>query len=160
MTLEPGDAADDAIWLRSIAWQGGGFETEELEKVSPGVYRTTEPVPVYGNWKSAIRLHRGRTLQSLALYLPEDRAIPVEGVAATASFERPFADEGAVLRREAKDVDGWIWTLSSGRRRPGHVHPDGGLGGGTAPTRCSCTGPRAVETESAAPSPPAVLAGT
>jgi hypothetical protein len=111
--LVPPDAADGATWLRTVAWQGGGFETDALERVSPGVYRTTVPVPVYGSWKSSIRLHTGLSLTSLPLYLPEDPAIPAEGLAAPPHFERAFADEAVVLRREAKDVAGWIWTAAS-----------------------------------------------
>lgn len=113
VTLTPADAADDATWIRTVAWQGGGFATDALERVGPGVYRTTEPVPVHGTWKSAIRLHTGLTLTSLPLYLPEDRAIPAAGLPASPRFERAFADEGAVLRREAKDVDGALWFASS-----------------------------------------------
>ena len=60
----PKDAANDADWLRTIAWQGndGPLVTDELQRISEGVYRTTAPLPVDGTWKTAIRLHRGTVL--------------------------------------------------------------------------------------------------
>ena len=78
----PADGADDAEWLTATAWQGGGLVVDRLERVAPGVYRTTEPIPVNGDWKTMIRLHRGNALTALPVYLPEDPAIPVEGVPA------------------------------------------------------------------------------
>ncbi len=50
--------------------------------VSRGVYRTTEPIPLYGNWKSTLRLYKGTAVQRLAVYMPADEAIPVEGIPA------------------------------------------------------------------------------
>lgn len=93
---------------------GRRFATHELERIGPGVYRTTVPVPVHGTWKASIRLHTGLSLTSLPLYLPDDPAIPAAGLAAPARFERAFADEWIVLRREAKDVDGAVWIAASG----------------------------------------------
>ena len=52
VTLTPRDAADDAEWLTVTAWQGGGLVVDRLERVGPGGYRTTEPIPVHGNWKA------------------------------------------------------------------------------------------------------------
>jgi hypothetical protein len=40
------DGAEDAYWLAAIAWQGGGLVVDGLQQVSPGVYRTTEPLPI------------------------------------------------------------------------------------------------------------------
>ena len=59
VTLDPADAAEDAEWFNATSWQGGGSIVADLEQVSPGVYRTTEPIPVYGNWKATLRLHKG-----------------------------------------------------------------------------------------------------
>ena len=104
LRLDPPDAADDAEWIHAIAWQGGGLISEPLERVGEGVYETRTPLPVNGDWKSVLRLQVGDRLLGLPIYLPEDPAIPVDGIAAPASFERDFVGEKALLQREAKDV--------------------------------------------------------
>ncbi|MDQ3722547.1 MAG: hypothetical protein M3376_05650 [Actinomycetota bacterium] len=103
VTLTPRDAADGANWFTVTSWQGRGrLITDRLERVAQGVYRTTQPVPVHGTWKTMVRLHKGRSLTALPIYAPVDRAIPAEGVAAPARFERPFSSDRELLQREAK----------------------------------------------------------
>ena len=99
--LDPPDAADDAEWLTVTAWQGGEeLHVDRLDEVAPGVYRTTEPVPVDGTWKALLRLHEGNRLLALPIFLPTDEAIPVGEVPATARFTRGFEDEHLLLQRE------------------------------------------------------------
>jgi hypothetical protein len=98
--LTPRDAAEDARWFDVTAWQGGGLVVDPLERVAPGTYRTTEPIPVGGNWKTMIRLHKGNSLIAAPIYLPLDAAIPAAEVPAKASFSRPFVDETQILQRE------------------------------------------------------------
>ena len=108
--LDPPDVADGASWVREIAWQGGGLIGAPLEKVSEGVYRTTEPLPAHGDWKSAIRIQNGHTLLGMPIYAPADPAIPKPGVAAPAQFTRPLENDRKLLQRERKDdVPGWLW---------------------------------------------------
>jgi hypothetical protein len=101
--LTPRDAADDARWLTVTAWQGGGFVLDRLERVGPGVYRTTKPIPVHGEWKALLRLHRRDSLQGIPIYLPRDPAIPAAEVPAERSFVRTFVPDKRLLQREAKD---------------------------------------------------------
>ena len=70
---------DDAYWLQAIAWQGGGLVVDQLERVSPGVYETTEPIPVHGTWKTLIRLQRDNYVAGLPIYLPERHGDPGAG---------------------------------------------------------------------------------
>jgi hypothetical protein len=100
--LDPPDAAADAEWFDVTAWQGGGLVVAPLERIAPGVYRSTEPIPVHGNWKAMIRLHDGSSLTALPIYLPRDEAIPVGEVPASAQFTRVFSDEHQLLQRESK----------------------------------------------------------
>ena len=100
--LDPPDAAADAEWFDVTAWQGGGLVVAPLERTGPGVYRTTEPIPVNGNWKAMIRLHDEGSLTALPIYLPRDDAIPVGEVPARAEFTRAFSDEHQLLQRESK----------------------------------------------------------
>jgi hypothetical protein len=100
--LDPPDAAADAQWFDVTAWQGGGLVVEPLQRVSPGVYRTTDPIPVHGNWKTMVRLHEGNSLTALPIYLPGDEAIPVGETPAPSHFTRSFGDEHQLLQREQK----------------------------------------------------------
>jgi hypothetical protein len=100
--MTPPDAAADAAWFDVTAWQGGGLVVNPLERVGDGVYRTTEPIPVHGNWKAMIRFHEGNSLTALPIYLPRDTAIPVGEVPASAQFTRSFDSEHKLLQREQK----------------------------------------------------------
>ncbi|MDQ2630917.1 MAG: hypothetical protein M3Y75_08080 [Actinomycetota bacterium] len=100
--LDPPDAAADAEWFDVTAWQGGGLVVAPLERLGPGVYRSTEPIPVHGNWKAMIRLHDESSLTALPIFLPRDEAIPVGEVPAPARFTRGFSDEHQLLQRESK----------------------------------------------------------
>jgi hypothetical protein len=109
VTLSPRNAADHAKWLTATAWQGRGrLVVDRLQRVSEGVYRTTQPVPVHGSWKTMIRLHTGNSITGLPIYAPEDLAIPVAGVAAPRRFERRFHSDHQLLQREAKTQEAAI----------------------------------------------------
>jgi hypothetical protein len=103
--VRPIDAAEDAEWFDVTAWQGGGLVVDRLQRTGPGRYRTTMPIPVHGNWKTMVRLHRGNSLVALPLFLPRDAAIPVGEVPAPASFTRDFRDEHKLLQREQTGGD-------------------------------------------------------
>jgi len=112
--IEPADAADDASWVQMTSWQGGGRTIDRLERTGPGTYESTRPVPVYGDWKTILRLHEGNALLGVPVYLPEDTAIPAPEVKAEPQFTRTFVDETEILQRELKDdVPGWISVAAS-----------------------------------------------
>src|SRR4051812_10129539 len=100
--LEPSDAANDARWLNVTAWQGGGKIVNPLEKTGPGTYRSTEPLPLYGTWKSTLRLQTGRSVLGLPIFMPDDKAIPVKGIDAPPQFTRSFQQDKKLLLREQK----------------------------------------------------------
>jgi hypothetical protein len=108
--LDPPGAADGARWLTITAWQGGGSVVDRLERTGPGTYRTTRPIPVYGNWKSTLRLHRGSAVQGLPLFMPRDSAIPAREIPVEPRVTRSFVDDKQLLQREQKDVSG-VLTL-------------------------------------------------
>ena len=111
--LRPADAADGALWFTQTSWQGGGSVIAPLREVSPGVWQTTRPLPVSGEWKSLLRLHRPGAIDGLPVYLPADPAIPAAAVPARARFERSFQLDRHILQREAKtDVAGWLWLVA------------------------------------------------
>ena len=106
--IDPAAPAADAKWLHAMAWQGGGSRLVELREVSPGVYRTAEPLPIHGDWKAMVRLHTGSAILAMPVYLPEDRAIPVREVPAEPRFERAFQADSEVLRREETGGAAWL----------------------------------------------------
>ena len=104
VSLTPPSAADGSLWLLSTAWQGveGRSVVEKLEPIAPGVFRTTLPLPVHGNWKTSIRLASGASVAGMPVYFPADPEIPVGEIPATPSFTRPLVDDKTILQREQK----------------------------------------------------------
>ncbi|MFN2544227.1 MAG: hypothetical protein ABR600_06610 [Actinomycetota bacterium] len=104
--LDPPGLADHADWFNVTAWQGarhgdGGLVISDLEPVAPGVYHTTEPFPVDGEWKALIRLETGNALEVVPVYMPLDPAIPANLIPATPRFTRHFVRDKTALQREA-----------------------------------------------------------
>jgi hypothetical protein len=111
--VSPRDGLEGANFANVTAWQGGGSVIDDLERVGPGVYRTTEPIPVHGGWKAMIRVQTGNSLVSVPIYLPLDKAIPAAEVPARQSFTRPFVRDVKVLQREQKQgVPGFLKLLA------------------------------------------------
>jgi hypothetical protein len=56
--INPSDLiGEDANWVSVLGWQGGlanerGIFVDRLERLGPGHYRSTQPMPVYGKWKT------------------------------------------------------------------------------------------------------------
>ena len=100
--IHPSDGIEGAHFANVTAWQGGGSVVSDLRKVGPGLYRTTEPIPVHGGWKAMVRVQTGKSLVAGPIYLPLDKAIPAAEVPAKASFTRPFVRDVKILQREQK----------------------------------------------------------
>ncbi|MFL5821536.1 MAG: hypothetical protein ACJ76S_12720 [Solirubrobacteraceae bacterium] len=101
--LHPPNAAEGARWLTVTSWQGGGSVVDHLRANAPGVYRTTKPIPVSGlNWKTTLRLARGREVLGLPIYMPNDPAIPAKEIPASPRFTRTFQQDKKLLQREQK----------------------------------------------------------
>ncbi|WP_336028987.1 hypothetical protein [Geodermatophilus sp. FMUSA9-8] len=113
VTLDPAGALDDPAWVQITAWQGQGLVVTDLERTGPGRYRTTEPVPVDDDWKTLLRLHDGRVLAAVPVYLPEDPAIPAEEVPATDGVTRSAVPEIDVLQRELTASGGGLWAAAN-----------------------------------------------
>jgi hypothetical protein len=99
----PPDVADGAYWFNTTSWQGGErSRISQPEKIGPGTFRLSEPIPVDGNWKTTLRLHDGRRMAGLPIFLPEDEAIPVKEVPVSPLFTRQFLLDKENLQREQK----------------------------------------------------------
>ncbi len=54
----------------------GRSHVSQLDEIGPGTYRITEPIPVDGTWKTTLRLHKGRELAGLPIFLPDGPGDP------------------------------------------------------------------------------------
>jgi hypothetical protein len=112
--FRPGDAPKDNKWLTATAWQGGGLVVEPLKKAGANTWRTTDPVPLHGDWKALIRLHKGSAIDGVPVYLPADPAIPVKGIPAKAHFDRAVVPDVQILQRERKnDVSPSLFKIAA-----------------------------------------------
>lgn len=118
--LTPPDMVDSQPdWVSILSWQGRmenqrGLVIDRLEKVSPGHYRSTQPVPVWGSWKTLLRIQDGYTMTGVPIYEPADDAIPAPEVPAVASIDRPFVQEVTILQRERdQNAPAWLFTAGS-----------------------------------------------
>jgi hypothetical protein len=130
--LEPADAAKDAVWFYALSWQGRGPEADAVDPPTdpeagapgivrvaleptgrPGEYVSAGELPMYGSWKTLLRLHRApTTMLALPLHAPDDPAISGargrEVLARDGDVVR-VAPEKQFLQREIKeDVPGWL----------------------------------------------------
>jgi hypothetical protein len=107
---------DDPSWLQVTAWQGAvpdGLRVVPMVEQADGSWVSEEAVPVAGQWKTLLRLHDGRTLAALPVFMAADPGIGAEEVPAV-DATRPFIAENVLLQRERKlDVPGWLWAVSS-----------------------------------------------
>jgi hypothetical protein len=111
--IEPAGAVGTPEFMSVTAWQGGGSVVDPLERVGPGTYRTTEPIPVHGGWKAMLRIQQGDGLVGVPLFLPRDRAIPAAEVPAEASFTREFRPDIELLQRERKTGASGVLTVAA-----------------------------------------------
>jgi hypothetical protein len=102
--LDPTNAADNAYWFNVTSWQGkqGASHIDTLDRIGPGRYRITQPIHVDGTWKTTLRLHKGRELVGLPIFLPADPAIPVPEVPVQQHMTRSFVLDHKNLQREQK----------------------------------------------------------
>ncbi len=130
--FDPADAADDAVWLYALSWQGRGpkadavdppvdpvakvpgiMRVEMIATGTPGEFRSAHPLPMYGNWKTLVRMHLlPTTMLALPLHAPDDAAIESDrgrAILAEDGDVVAFSAEKQFLQREIKDdVPGWL----------------------------------------------------
>ena len=111
--LDPADFADDPSWVQITAWQGDGLVVNALEQTGEGRYRTTEPVPLHGTWKTLLRIHDGRPLTAVPIYLPADEALGEDEIPAEDGMTRSAIPEIDILQRELKDSGGGLWAVAN-----------------------------------------------
>ena len=103
VTLDPPDAADGNKWFQATSWQGGELVLAEMEPVagSPGQFVSDRPIPLSGQGKALVRLHRDDQMMAVAVRLPADPEIGEPEIPAVDRTAR-FVREQRYLLREQK----------------------------------------------------------
>ncbi|MEN0015488.1 MAG: hypothetical protein AAGC46_19120, partial [Solirubrobacteraceae bacterium] len=106
----PADAVG-AHYVSTVAWQGGGLVSDDMEKIGDGVYRTDKAIPLGGKWKTIVRVQIGRRLMAVPVELPADPAIPVGAHVNPGTETQQLRTELKLMQRERKpDVPATLWT--------------------------------------------------
>lgn len=114
LQLDPVDAAFGARWFEVIGWQGGGLVRSPMRATGvPGEYASEGTVPVTGQWKSLVRLHRGNLALGVPIYMPEDTEIDAPLIPA-ADREVPVVRDVDLLLREAHAGPVWPAVVAYG----------------------------------------------
>lgn len=149
VTLDPADAAEPSDWFEALSWQGGSVRITPMAKVAPGVYESSRPVPVAGEWKSLVRIAKKDVMVAVPVYLPEDPEIGASEIPLVPRAELTFKRDTELLLRETREgeslpailaysailalvviwVAGFIWAFSRVAKGPGSGTP---LPGGSA----------------------------
>ncbi|MFV8312252.1 hypothetical protein [Mycobacteroides chelonae] len=120
VVINPRDLiSDDPEWVTILSWQGGlandhGLAIDRLQKIGEGHYRSTQPIPVYGSWKTLLRVQDGTTMTGVPIFLPADPGIGAPETPALASSTRPFTQELTILQRERnQNHPSWLFNVAS-----------------------------------------------
>jgi hypothetical protein len=118
--IDPEDLiSGDPEWVTILAWQGHldndrGLVIDTLKKTGPGYYESTKPIPVWGTWKTLIRIQDGTTMAGAPIFLAADPGIGAEETPALSAFQRPFVEEITILQRERNlDHPSWLFSVAS-----------------------------------------------
>lgn len=105
-------------WVTILSWQGGlahdrGLVVDRLQRVGPGHYRSTRPVPIWGAWKTLLRIQDRTSMAGVPIYLPADPGINAPAVPAEMTSTRPFVPEITILQRE-RNLNHPTWLFTAG----------------------------------------------
>jgi hypothetical protein len=112
--LRPAHSTDGSQWFEVLSWQGRERGTRRIVRftaLGDGRYRTQEPVPVGGNWKTFVRLARGSHLMGVPVWMPPAPEADRPGVPVHART-MAMASETFLLQREARGGPAWMETTA------------------------------------------------
>jgi hypothetical protein len=100
----------NAEWIYAMGWQGGGRYANHLVQQSDGSWKTTQPVPLDGKWKTMVRLQSGRKMLSVPVHYPADPAIGFAGFPELPVSTRALVPDVQIMQLERKqDAPMWAW---------------------------------------------------
>lgn len=106
--------AENANWFYALGWQGGGRYISDFVRQPDGSWKTAEPVPLQGRWKTMVRVQKGRDMVTAPIRFPADPALGFAGFAADPQMTREFIADTTLMQIERKDdVPAWAWTVAT-----------------------------------------------
>lgn len=103
VTLSDPEVAEDANWFETFAWQGGYLVRARMDRVSENEWRTAEPVPHGGSWKTMVRIANDDALVGAAVAFPADEEIGAPAVPLVPERTVTLDRDTRLLMREARD---------------------------------------------------------
>lgn len=114
VVFDPPGAVQDAKWLHVAAWQGGGVHAEPLTLGPDGVWRTANPVPTGGTWKTTVRANVGLGRSSVPVRLPADPQLNLPEIPLQHNVTRDLVSDVTLMQRERRtDVPQWMFTAGT-----------------------------------------------
>jgi hypothetical protein len=112
LDVSPPDAAQGADWFEMNSWQGGASAQNPLVQVSPGHYRSAQPVPTGGTWKTLVWMAKGPVMMATAVSFPVDLQYGQAPVIPKAVQTVQFSASSSWLMRESHDGAVWPAVLA------------------------------------------------
>ncbi|HXA28905.1 MAG TPA: hypothetical protein VN193_09180 [Candidatus Angelobacter sp.] len=112
LTVSPPSAAVGADWFELNSWQGGASQQTPLVSDSPGHYRSAQPVPTGGTWKTLVWLAKGPVMMATAVSFPTDLQYGQPPVTPKPVQTVQFAASSTWLMRESHDGAVWPAVLA------------------------------------------------
>jgi NAD(P)-dependent dehydrogenase (short-subunit alcohol dehydrogenase family) len=103
VTLDDPAVAEDPNWFETYAWQGGSLVRARMERVSGQEWRTAQPVPYGGSWKTLVRLGNDDVLAAAPVWMPADEEIGASEVPLVPERTVPLDRDTKLLMREARE---------------------------------------------------------
>lgn len=107
VSVQPADAARNALFFGITSWQGGGTRRVQLKETSPGNYTESAPIPVVGKWKSLVILIKGSENMAAPIYMPIDPLIHSPEIPAEPLRVFKMVRNTSLLLREAHGGPAW-----------------------------------------------------
>jgi hypothetical protein len=112
LDVSPSDAAQGADWFEMNSWQGGASAQNPLVQVSPGHYRSAQPVPTGGTWKTLVWMAKGPVMMATAVSFPVDLQYGQAPVTPRAVQTVQFVASSSWLMRESHGGAVWPAVLA------------------------------------------------
>lgn len=101
-------------WVYVLAWQGGGVTSVPLTQGRDGIWRTSEPVPTTGKWKTAIRIAAGDARTAVPVRFPTDPELGFAEIPLEAHTSRSLVSDVSLMQRERRtDTPAWLYTAGT-----------------------------------------------
>jgi NAD(P)-dependent dehydrogenase (short-subunit alcohol dehydrogenase family) len=106
VTVDKPDVVANANWFEAFAWQGGALHRVALDRVGDtNEWRTAEPIPYGGSWKTLIRLANGTEMVAAPVWFPADEEIGAPEIPLVPERTVTMARDTKLLMREAHAGD-------------------------------------------------------